>query len=41
MLLLLAIGFVSGVVCFQAFSLDKSMKIIKYSGSESVTTGQI
>ena len=26
---LLAFGFVSGVVCFQAFSLDKSMKLIK------------
>ncbi|MFC5559597.1 hypothetical protein ACFPN4_10935 [Ureibacillus thermophilus] len=26
---LLAIGFVSGVICFQAFSLDKSMNLIK------------
>lgn len=26
---LIAIGFVSGVICFQAFSLDKSMNLIK------------
>ncbi|MFP3917971.1 hypothetical protein U5N28_09185 [Lysinibacillus telephonicus] len=27
---ILAISFVSGVVCFQIFSLDKSMKLIEY-----------
>lgn len=27
---ILAISFISGVVCFQAFSLDKSMKLISY-----------
>ncbi|MGE7665066.1 hypothetical protein ACQKMN_05060 [Ureibacillus composti] len=27
---ILAISFVSGVVCFQAFSMDKSMKLIGY-----------